>query len=156
MFVCLCVRVRSHASQGTVCLLEYSQFSECRRCLRWQCWCFVWNVLYITSSYQKCSITKRNFAKFTGKHLCQSLFFNKVANLRTYEISKNTLYRSPLDDCFCCIHITVVLLVHRFIPLMITLFCAWADADELSDIEQEKKEAGKEKIKRKNNKEREK
>ena len=21
----------------------------------------------------------RNFAKFTGKHLCQSLFFNKVA-----------------------------------------------------------------------------
>ena len=39
---------------------------------------------------------------------------------------------------------------------MTTLFCAWADADELSDIEQEKKEAGKEKIKRKNNKEREK
>ena len=26
----------------------------------------------------------RNFAKFTGKHLCQSLFFNKVAGpLRT-------------------------------------------------------------------------
>ena len=23
-----------------------------------------------------------NFAKFTGKHLCQSLFFNKVASLR--------------------------------------------------------------------------
>ena len=23
----------------------------------------------------------RNFAKFTGKHLCQSLFFNKVASL---------------------------------------------------------------------------
>ena len=23
----------------------------------------------------------RNFAKFTGKHLCQSLFFNKVAGL---------------------------------------------------------------------------
>ena len=23
-----------------------------------------------------------NFAKFTGKHLCQSLFFNKVAGLR--------------------------------------------------------------------------
>ena len=26
----------------------------------------------------------RNFAKFTGKHLCQSLFFNKVAGLRLY------------------------------------------------------------------------
>ena len=24
----------------------------------------------------------RNFAKLTGKHLCQSLFFNKVAGLR--------------------------------------------------------------------------
>ena len=24
----------------------------------------------------------RNFAKFTGKHLCQSLFFDKVAGLR--------------------------------------------------------------------------
>ena len=26
-------------------------------------------------------ITLRNFAKFTGKHLCQSLFFNKAAGL---------------------------------------------------------------------------
>ena len=25
----------------------------------------------------------RNFTKFTGKHLCQSLLFNKVAGLRT-------------------------------------------------------------------------
>ena len=24
----------------------------------------------------------KNFAKFTGKHLCQSLFFNKVEGLR--------------------------------------------------------------------------
>ena len=33
---------------------------------------------------QRCSIKKsvlRNFAKFTGKHLRQSLFFNKVAAL---------------------------------------------------------------------------
>ena len=33
---------------------------------------------------RKCSIKKgvlRNFAEFTGKHLCQSLFFNKVAGL---------------------------------------------------------------------------
>ena len=30
----------------------------------------------------------RNFAKFTGKHLRQSLFFSKVAGLRP-EISKN-------------------------------------------------------------------
>ena len=26
----------------------------------------------------------RNFAKFTGKHLCQSLFFNKVAGRKKF------------------------------------------------------------------------
>ena len=26
----------------------------------------------------------KNFAKFTGKHVCQSLFFNKVASLNTF------------------------------------------------------------------------
>ena len=34
------------------------------------------------SSHWRCSVAKgvfRNFAKFTGKHLCHSLFFNKVA-----------------------------------------------------------------------------
>ena len=39
----------------------------------------------------------RNFAKFTGKHLCQSLFFNKVAG----KISKNTFpHRTPLMATF--------------------------------------------------------
>ena len=36
-------------------------------------------------SHQRCSVKKsvlRNFTKFTGKHLCQRLFFNKVAGLR--------------------------------------------------------------------------
>ena len=32
----------------------------------------------------------RNFAKFTRKHLCQSLFFNKVAGVRTLELKKPT------------------------------------------------------------------
>ena len=39
----------------------------------------------VLSRHQRCSIEKavlRTFAKFTGKHLCQSLFFNKVAGLR--------------------------------------------------------------------------
>ena len=37
------------------------------------------------SSHRRCSVKKgvlRNLAKFTGKHLCQRLFFNKVAGLR--------------------------------------------------------------------------
>ena len=36
----------------------------------------------IRNSHQRCSVRKgvlRNFAKFTGKHLCQAVFFNKVA-----------------------------------------------------------------------------
>ena len=34
----------------------------------------------------------RNFAKFTGKHLCQSLFFNKVAGLRSTTLLKKGLW----------------------------------------------------------------
>ena len=36
-------------------------------------------------SHRRCSVRKivlRNFEKFTGKHLCQSLFFNKVAGFK--------------------------------------------------------------------------
>ena len=41
----------------------------------------------------------RNFAKFTGKHLCQSLFFNKVAGLRptTFPANFAKFLRTP---CF--------------------------------------------------------
>ena len=38
--------------------------------------------IFFRSSHQRCSIEKgvlRNFKKFTGKQLCQSLFFSKVA-----------------------------------------------------------------------------
>ena len=34
----------------------------------------------------------RNFTKFTGKHLCQSLFFNKVAGLRPVTLLKKGLW----------------------------------------------------------------
>ena len=34
----------------------------------------------------------KNFAKFTGKHLCQNLFFNKVAGLRPATLLKNRLW----------------------------------------------------------------
>ena len=53
----------------------------------------------------------RNFAKFTGKHLCQSLFFNKVAGTLAQVFSfefckifkKTFFYGTLLDDCFCTI-----------------------------------------------------
>ena len=49
----------------------------------------------------------KNFTKFTGKHLCQSLFFNKVAEYRCFpvKIFQNTFfYRTPPGDCFCIMH----------------------------------------------------
>ena len=47
------------------------------------------------SSHQRCSLINgvlRNFPKFTGKHLCQSLFFNKVAGLRPATLLKKRLW----------------------------------------------------------------
>ena len=82
----------------------------------------LYRIFYICrSSHRRCSVRKgalRNFAKFTGKHPCQSLFYNKVAGLRPATLSKKRLwhgcfpvnfskfartpflYRTPLDDCF--------------------------------------------------------
>ena len=37
-------------------------------------------------------ISEAEFAKFTGKHLCQSLFFNKVAGLRPATLFKKRLW----------------------------------------------------------------
>ena len=53
-------------------IVNFTKFSKLENCLN-------------RNSHQRCSMKKgvlRNFVKFTGKHLCQSLFFNKVAGLR--------------------------------------------------------------------------
>ena len=49
------------------------------------------------SNHLRCSVTKgfpRNFAQFTGKHLYQSSFFNKVARLRSSILLKKRLWHS--------------------------------------------------------------
>ena len=54
-------------------------------------------VTWFRSSHQRCFIKKgilKNFAKFIGKHLCQSLYFNKVIGLRP--IFKNTFFTKHL------------------------------------------------------------
>ena len=68
------------------------------------------------SSHQRYSMKKgvlRNFTKFAGKHLCQSPFFDKVADLRPARLWHRcfpvnlvkflgtTFYRTRPDDCFC-------------------------------------------------------
>ena len=58
--------------------------------------------LNVRSSHQRCSIKKgvlRNFAKSTGKHLCQSLFFSKVAGACNF-IKKGTLAQE-FSSGFC-------------------------------------------------------
>ena len=40
----------------------------------------------------------RNFTKFTGKHLCEGLFFNKVASLRPATLLK----KKTLVQMFTC------------------------------------------------------
>ena len=47
------------------------------------------------SSHRRCSVRKgiiSNFEKFTVKRLCQSLFFNKVADLRPATLLKKRLW----------------------------------------------------------------
>ena len=47
------------------------------------------------SSHQRCSMQKavlRSFKKFTRKHLCQILYFNKVADLRPATLLKKRLW----------------------------------------------------------------
>ena len=54
---------------------------------------------YVRSSQRRCSVKKdvlRNFAKFTGKHLYRSLFFNKVAGL------SNFIEKEALAQVFSC------------------------------------------------------
>ena len=51
--------------------------------------------LFFRSSLPKVFCKKgalRNFAKLTGKHLCQSLFFNKVAGLRPATLLRKRLW----------------------------------------------------------------
>ena len=61
-----------------------------------KCCCFWFFVLFQNkSSHRRCSVRKgllRNFAKFTGKQLCQILFFNKVAGLRSATLLKKRLW----------------------------------------------------------------
>ena len=61
------------------------------------------------SSHQRCSVKKGipgNFTKFTGKHLYQSLFFNKVTDLRpvSFLVKLQTwdLKKKALAQVFSC------------------------------------------------------
>ena len=78
-----------------------------------QFWCLLYNTKtqektqssYVSfrfqSSHQRCYMKKDvliNFSKLTGKHLCRSLFLNKVAGLKAC----NFIEKKPLAQVFSC------------------------------------------------------
>ena len=60
----------------------------------------------------------RNFAKFTGKHLCQSLFFNEVAGLKPSTLLKKRLWHSRQRH-----DITLKVNESRYIALFVSNDC---------------------------------
>ena len=52
------------------------------------------------------------FAKFTGKHLCQSLFFNKVAGLRPATLLKKRLWHRCFPVNFATFLRTPIFIEH--------------------------------------------
>ena len=58
-------------------------------------WFQIYVYVVFRNSHQGCPIRKsvhRNFTKFIGKHLYQSLFFNKVSDLRPATLLKKRLW----------------------------------------------------------------
>ena len=74
--------------------LLFSILSKCQRITARDLLSFIVLLTY-RSSHQKYSMKEgilRNFTKFTGKHLCQSLFLNKVAGLTPATLLKKRLW----------------------------------------------------------------
>ena len=71
---------------------------SCIECLKSTCEIVFFNCIWwlkFRSSHRKCSIkivALKNFTKFTGKHMCLSLFINKVAGLRPAILLTKTLW----------------------------------------------------------------
>ena len=60
--------------------------------------CMFWMLLFMIHDYLQKQPRKgilRNFTKFTWKHLCQSLFFNKV-------VGRNFIKKEALAQVFPC------------------------------------------------------
>ena len=69
-----------------LCQSLYFNKVACLTLLKYRLWHKYFPVTFpkFRGRHRRCSVKKgalRNFAKFTGKHLCQGLLFNKVAGL---------------------------------------------------------------------------
>ena len=67
----------------------------------------------------------RNFAKFIGKHLCQSLFFNKVAGLRRTPVNFAKFLRIPFSTEHLWWLLLSILMIHLIVICF--YFIDWSD-----------------------------
>ena len=96
----------------------YSHFSICEGCLIHLSLCVL---IWYRSSHRRFSVKKgvlRNFAKFTGKQLCQSLLLKKeslaqVFSCEFFEISKNTFSTEHLRTTASAGTFTTFFIGHR-------------------------------------------
>ena len=104
--------ISSSSTSNILMILEYFRIMYlCLRCvmfvirilhnLSWYFWYLYcdllvnsFSALYRSSRWRRSirKVVPRNFAKFTWKHLCQSLFFNKFAGLRPSTLLKKRLW----------------------------------------------------------------
>ena len=77
--------------------------------------------IYFEPVVRRCCALK-NFAKFIGKHLYQSLFFNKVAGLRPVTLSRKKLWHKCFPVNFTKFFKTPFLKEHlRWLPVSLKL-----------------------------------
>ena len=85
---------RAYVPSYFTCLRAYNHSENTFRLTSIPCISvFLW--IICRGSHRRSSLRKgvhRNFAKFTGKHLCQSLLFNKVAGFRPSTLLKKSLW----------------------------------------------------------------
>ena len=82
----ICIHIFCYLLTGLICFCIFKSSVQCSSFLHIEILSFAFR-LYLKAVAQRCSCKKgflRYFAKFTGKHLRQSLLFNKVAGLRCF------------------------------------------------------------------------
>ena len=77
----------------------------------------------------------RNFAKFTGKHLCQSLFFNNVSGLRPATLLTKRLWHRCFPVNFVKLLRTPILKEHLWwVHCSLTCCKSWKVESWVSDV----------------------
>ena len=76
----------------------------------------------------------RNFAKFIGKRLCQSLFFDKVAGLRPATLLKKRLWHRRFPVTFAKFLRTPFLTEHLWWLLLYDLFSECLQCNIINNI----------------------